>query len=79
MHYQSNKSVHRKEQLATRINTIPYIFFYFIHVYFCKVTNSMQYRPPNVYQEVSNTNYFGSVSDSLGRLAALSQCMASYI
>ena len=23
----------------------------------------MQYRPPNAYQEVSNTNHFGSVSD----------------
>ena len=27
----------------------------------------MQYRPPNAYQEVSNTNHFVSVSDSLGR------------
>ena len=31
-------------------------------------------RPP---EEVSNTNHFGSVSDSLGRLAAVSKCMAS--
>ena len=40
--------------------------FYFIHVYVCEATNSMQYRPPNAYQEVSNTNHFGSVSDGLG-------------
>ena len=33
--------------------------------------DSMQYRPPNANQEVSNSNQFGSVSDSLGRLAAL--------
>ena len=33
--------------------------------------------PPNVNQEVSNTNHFGSVSDSLHRLAAASECMAS--
>ena len=39
--------------------------------------DSMQYRPPNDYQEVSNTNHFGSVSDSLGQLAAASQCTAS--
>ena len=24
----------------------------FIHVYFCEVSNSMQYRPPNACQEV---------------------------
>ena len=30
--------------------------------------DSIQYRPPNADQEVSNTNHFGSVSDSLGRL-----------
>ena len=36
----------------------------------------MQYRPPNAYQEVSNSNHFGSVSDSLGLLMATSQCMA---
>ena len=40
----------------------------FIHVYFCEATDSMQYHPPNSYQEVSNANHFGSVSDSLGRL-----------
>ena len=39
--------------------------------------NSMQYRRPNATQEVSNTNHFGSVSDSLGRLAAASECMTS--
>ena len=33
-------------------------------------------RPPNAQWEVSNTNNFGSVSDSLGRLAAASECMA---
>ena len=49
----------------------------FIHVYFCEATDSMQYRPPNAYQEVSNTNHFGPVSDSLGRLVAVSECMAS--
>ena len=43
-----------------------------IHVYVCEATDSMQYRPPNAIQEVSNTHHFGSVSDSLGRLAALS-------
>ena len=37
----------------------------------------MQYRPPNVNQEFSNTNHFGSFSDSLGRLSASSECMAS--
>ena len=49
----------------------------FIHVYFCEATDSMQYRPPNVNQEFSNTNHFGSFSDSLGRLSASSECMAS--
>ena len=34
--------------------------------------------PPKVYPEVSNTNHFGSVSDSLGRLTAAIQCVASY-
>ena len=36
----------------------------------------MQYRQPNAYQEVSNTNHFISVSDSLDRLVAASQYMA---
>ena len=44
---------------------------------FCKVTVSMQYRSPSIYQEVSNINHFDSVSESLGRLVAASQCMAS--
>ena len=39
----------------------------------------MQYRPPNAHQEISNTNHVGSVSDSLGRLASASECMASDI
>ena len=51
---------------------------YFIHVFFGKARNSMQYRPPNPNQEVSNTNQFGSVSDSLGQLSAMSDYMASY-
>ena len=51
----------------------------FIQVYFRKATDSMQCRSPNTNQEASNTNHFDSVSDSLGRPAALSQCMASSI
>ena len=35
----------------------------------------MQYRPPNV-NEFSNKKHVGSVSDSLGRLSAASECMA---
>ena len=34
----------------------------------------MQYRPPNVYEF---SKHVGSVSDSLGRLSAASECMAS--
>ena len=49
----------------------------FIHVYFCESMDSMQYRPPNTNQEVSY--HFNSVCDSLGRLAAVSECMASTI
>ena len=41
--------------------------------------DSMQYRPSNPNQEVSITNHSGSVSDSLGRLAAESQCMFSFL
>ena len=38
----------------------------------------MQYHPPNTSgQEVSNTNHFGSVSDSLGRLTVANQCTAN--
>ena len=36
--------------------------------------NSMQYRQPKANQEVSNTNHFGSVSDTLGRLASTKNC-----
>ena len=54
--------------------------------------DSVQYRPPTAYQDVSNTNHFGHCdywtvigelftlhanADSLGWLAASSQCMAS--
>ena len=38
----------------------------------------IQYLPPNAYQEVSNTNHFGSISHTLGRLAAASQSMANF-
>ena len=48
-HCQHNESVHRNEQLATRSKTNVH----YIHVYFCEATDSMQYRPPNAYQEVS--------------------------
>ena len=51
--------------------------FDFIDVYFCEATDSMQYRSPNVNQEFSNTNHFGSISDSLARLSASSEYMAS--
>ena len=51
--------------------------FDFIHIYICEATDSMQYRPPNAYQEVSNTNHFGSISDSPGRFVAASQCIAT--
>ena len=46
------------------------------HVNFCEATDSMKYRSPNANQEMSNPNYLSSVSDSLGRLAAVSQFMA---
>ena len=52
--------------------------FDFIHVYFCEAADSMQYRPPeHLYQEFLNTKHFGSVSNSLGQLAAPIQCIAS--
>ena len=38
-----------------------------------------QIGPSNALQEVANSNHFGSVSDSVGRLAAASECMASNI
>ena len=47
-------------------------------LYFCEVTDSMQYRLSKANHGVSNTNHFGSVSGSRGRLAAAGQCMASY-
>ena len=49
------------------MNTIPSTNVYFIHVYFWEATDSMQYRQPNAYHKVSNTNHSGSVSDSLGQ------------
>ena len=50
---------------------------YFIPVYFFEAMDSMQYHPLNANQDVSNTKHFGSVSDSLGRLAVACPCMAS--
>ena len=50
-HCRHNESVHRKERLATRINTIS-IFFDFIHVYFFEAMGSMQYRPPIGHQNL---------------------------
>ena len=56
-HCQYNESVgsvwvlHRKEQLASRVNTFPYTNINFIHVYFCEARNSMQCRPPNANLE----------------------------
>ena len=47
------ESVHRKEQLATRMHTTP-LNVDFIHVYFCEATDSMQYRSPNEYQACSS-------------------------
>ena len=41
----------------------------FIHVYDCVASDSIKYRSPNAYHDVSNTNHFGYVSDNLGRLA----------
>ena len=72
-----NESVHRKEQLASRIKYDTVTNVDFIHVYCCEATHSMQYRLPNSNLKVSNTNHFGSVSDSLVRLVAAIQCMSS--
>ena len=36
-------------------------------------------RPPKALQEVWNINHFGTVDDSLGRLAAGSECTASNV
>ena len=41
------------------------------------VNGPLQSDEFNAYQEVSNTNHFGSVSDTLGRLTATSQYMTS--
>ena len=49
----------------------------FVHVCFCEAADSIQYRPPNANQEVSNTNHFGPVYNRLGRLATASKCMTS--
>ena len=52
----------------------------FVHVYFCKATDSLQYRLPT--QCISGRfehNHFGFVSDSLCRLAAASQYIASIL
>ena len=46
VHCQYNESVHWKEQLATRINTIAWTNFAFIHFYFCETTDSMHYLSP---------------------------------
>ena len=51
----------------------------FIHIYFCEATDSMIYRPTNASHEVSNTNHVASVSNSLGRLTAASQCKPSIL
>ena len=70
MYCQYNESVHRKEQFATIINTIQdKMFFTFT---FAK----RRIRPATAYQKMSNTNHFGTVSDSLGGLAAASECVA---
>ena len=86
-----NERVHCKKQHASSIRTIPSYrrfessnsmqyrttLFNCIHVYLIsEATDSKQYRPQNAY-EVSNTNNFGSVSNSLERLAAESGCMSS--
>ena len=47
-----------KEQLITIINTYTINNVDFIHVYFYEATDAIQYRPPNAYQDVSNTNLF---------------------
>ena len=51
-HSQYNESVHRNEQIATGINTMPK-HTDFIHGYFGETTDWMQYRPPNAYDEAS--------------------------
>ena len=41
--------------LMTKCTNQKTVFF----IHFCEATYSMQYRPPNAYQEISNTNHFG--------------------
>ena len=59
-HWRYNESVHRKEQLATIINTIT-ILFDFIHVYFpkrriqCNIAHGLG---TEIYQDVSKANQF---------------------
>ena len=61
--------LHRKEQLASRVNTIPYININFIHVYFCEAWNSMQRRPPNANLESdSQTVYIFSCNNACRNL-----------
>ena len=40
-------------QVEIRYRTITNVDF--IHVYVCEAKDSMQFRPPNTYQEVSDT------------------------
>ena len=55
------------------------MLFYCILVYLTfEATCSKQYLPQNASYEVSNTNNFGSVSNSLKRLAAAGECMSIY-
>ena len=62
-----------------------FLSFYYGHNVFSTFTSeindyyyySMQYRPPNAKQEASNTNHFGSVSDSLCRLVAAIEFIAT--
>ena len=75
MHCQCNESVHRREQLESRINTIPQNMLILFTFAFAK--RHIQCKSMNANQEVSNTNHFGSVFDSLGRLVAASECIAS--
>ena len=54
------------EQLAKILELIRYhTFFYFIHVYFCKATDSMQHSPPNTSGSVEHKP-IRLFSDSLG-------------
>ena len=54
----NESGLHRKEQLASINNTITITYknVDFIHLYFCEATDSVQYRPPIAYQDVSSTN-----------------------